>query len=134
MFVSKKLLLIFLSLIIFGCVRDRVKSYNILYRFKGKVKVQFNLDTKSASNVFLAGSFNDWTIPKYEKEMFSDSELRPYPMKKNSDGLWTVIVLLSPGMHYYKYWVDGMRWQLDETSHEKRQDLSGDWKNIVIVK
>ncbi len=132
----KKLLLIvvIISLVFSGCIRDRIKPYTILYRFKGKVKVQFNLDAKSATKVYLAGNFNDWTVPKYEEETFSDSEFRPYPMKKNSDGLWTVVVSLSPGMHYYKYWVDGMRWQLDEASHEKRQDLSGNWKNIVIVK
>jgi 5'-AMP-activated protein kinase regulatory beta subunit len=67
---------------------------------KNKVKTKNGSTTKfcccatEAENVFLAGTFNDWSIDAT-------------PMKKGKDGHWTVSLELPPGRHEFKFVVDG---------------------------
>lgn len=114
-------------------VKDRVKPYVVLYPDRGKQVVRFNYHAPSASSVYVAGDFNNWTVPRYQDEEFKSSEERSHKMRRDGD-YWVAEVPLTPGLHYYKYYVDMMYWRVDEASHEKTQTLSGDWKNIIIVK
>ncbi|MFW5708514.1 MAG: glycogen-binding domain-containing protein [Bacteroidota bacterium] len=53
---------------------------------------------KEAQNIFLSGTFNNWSTMQL-------------PMKKTTDG-WSMCIELTPGKHLYKYIVDG-RWMTD---------------------
>ena len=64
-----------------------------------QIFVQFRFDSKDARDVALAGSFSDW---------------RPsYPMQRSSDGVWTLVLPITPGVHDYSFVVDGERWVPD---------------------
>ena len=54
----------------------------------------FSITQPDAKKVLLAGDFTDW-------------QERPIPMVKDTDGLWTATVKLSPGQHTYLFIVDG---------------------------
>lgn len=61
-------------------------------------RVTFKIHAPDASNVFLAGDFNDW-----------DTGSLPLRQgKKNGDGLWRLAVYLEPGRHQYRFIVDGL--------------------------
>ena len=55
---------------------------------------RFSCVAPAASEVFLAGSFNDW-------------DPTATPMVKDAEGHWDVAVTLTPGRHEYKFVVDG---------------------------
>lgn len=122
-----------LILSLVSCIQDRVKPYVLEERDRGKVRVRINFRAPSARDVYVAGTFNDWTVPRYKDEEFNHPELRPYRMEKHGE-IWTVSVPMSPGIQYYRFYVDFMYWRIDETSHEKTQTMNGDWRNIAFVR
>ena len=81
----------------------------------GDGKVTFNYNG-SGSEVYLAGSFNNWSTSATK-------------MTKNSDGVWSATVDLEPGVYEYKYVVDG-EWILDPNN-----GVSGgyDGNSVVVV-
>jgi hypothetical protein len=64
-----------------------------------RIYVQFRFDAEDAHDVALAGSFSDWQPS--------------YPMQRTSDGVWTVLLPITPGVHDYVFVVDGQRWVPD---------------------
>jgi pullulanase len=54
----------------------------------------------SATSVAVAGSFNDWSTSANK-------------MTKGSDGVWSLTMTLEPGVHEYKFVVNGSSWKLD---------------------
>jgi hypothetical protein len=54
----------------------------------------FACDSDTATTVFLAGSFNDWSPAAT-------------PMTRDRDGHWTASLPLGPGRYEYKFVVDG---------------------------
>lgn len=63
------------------------------------IYVQFRLEGVAASDVALAGSFSEWQPTHH--------------MQQTGDGLWTVLIPLTPGVHDYGFVVDGERWLAD---------------------
>ena len=63
------------------------------------VKVRFDLMSRLAREVFLAGDFNDWNP-------------NALPLKRKDGSLWTTEVSLEPGAHEYLFVVDGS-WETD---------------------
>ncbi len=75
--------------------------------FKGKAdkqSVEFSYFAPEAKKVSLAGDFNAWDV-------------KSHPMKKGFDGIWRIIVQLSPGKHEYKYFVDD-QWVQELPCHD----------------
>jgi hypothetical protein len=64
----KRFLGIPLILLLVSCVQDRVKPYVLQERSQGKVLVKINFRAPSARDVYVAGTFNDWTVPRYKDE------------------------------------------------------------------
>ena len=64
-----------------------------------KKRKQFRLEAPEAEAVCLAGRFNHW-----------DPTARP--LKRNGKGVWETRVSLEPGVHEYRFVVDGV-WQDD---------------------
>lgn len=54
----------------------------------------FTLQAPGAAAVLLAGSFTDW-------------EQHSIPLRRDSNGTWTIAVRLQPGKHEYLFIVDG---------------------------
>ena len=65
-----------------------------------KFKETFQLFDPQASSVTLVGDFTGW-------------EKRPIALNKQKDGTWTTTVPLDPGVHEYRFIVDG-QWRDDD--------------------
>ncbi|RKP21536.1 hypothetical protein ROZALSC1DRAFT_27071, partial [Rozella allomycis CSF55] len=79
------------------------------------VKFEFK-PTNSPSQVYLAGSFNDWEATKDK-------------LTKQDDGLWTLEMDVPPGKVCYKFVVDD-EWLIDE-SKPKETDDNGFVNNVM---
>ena len=62
-------------------------------------KVPFKLLAPEAQNVSLAGVFNNW-------------DLNSHLLKKDSKGMWKIVIDLMPGRYEYRFLVDG-QWKND---------------------
>jgi cyclomaltodextrinase / maltogenic alpha-amylase / neopullulanase len=84
----------------------------------GDVAVTFSCEAPSASGVYLAGDFNGW----------SDSA----ELMKNTDGVWTSVLNLSPGDYMYKFVIDGA-WTADSGNPNSSDDGFGGQNSLVHV-
>jgi hypothetical protein len=64
-----------------------------------KTKQMFSYRAPTAMSVLLAGDFTHW-------------QSEAIPMKRGKDGLWKATAELDPGVHHYRFLVDG-QWQDD---------------------
>lgn len=83
-------------------------------------KVDFVLEAPNAGQVYLAGSFNDWSPEKH-------------PMKKNGNGTWRRSLMLPVGAYEYKFVVDG-RWIEDPDNERRCANCFGSLNSIVQVR
>jgi hypothetical protein len=83
-------------------------------------KVKFSYYDPYASSVNLAGSFNGWS---------KDAN----PMVKNSDGVWTLEISLSPGTYQYKYVVNGSSWVEDPYGFDYTDDGFGGLNSVITL-
>ena len=72
------------------------------------------------SSVNLAGEFNSWSTS-------AD------PLKKSSDGTWTITKKLAPGRYAYKFVIDGGTWKTDPAAKESVDDGFGGKNGIIVV-
>ena len=86
---------------------------------KRTVVVRFRLPYLPASEVFLAGSFNDW-----DPQMF--------PMTEAEGGGWIKDVALSPGTHGYRFVADGA-WMADPGNPRVQPDPFDGLDSVVEV-
>jgi 1,4-alpha-glucan branching enzyme len=70
---------------------------------QGAVEVTFSFNASVNSEVFLAGSFNDWDSNSTQM------------LLNNQTGNYELVLLLQPGYYEYKFIVNG-NWILDETN------------------
>lgn len=84
--------------------------------------VQFVFVSGDASRVTLVGDFNDW-----------DPAATPLRRVSN-DGIWSVVVPLTPGRYTYAFVVDGERWLPDETAPRAPADEFGGEKSVLFVR
>ncbi len=82
-------------------------------------KVEFVLDAPEAKAIFLAGTFNDWSVEKH-------------PMKKSHEQRWEKTLTLAPGSYEYKFFVDG-RWTEDPQNERRCTNIFGTLNSIVKV-
>ena len=79
----------------------------------------FRLDAPFASEVYLAGEFNDWSPTAN-------------PMEKGEDGVWQITLELMPGKYEYKFVVDGT-WMEDPENPDMVPDPYGGHNSVVTV-
>lgn len=79
--------------------------------------VTFSIFAPNAENVYLAGTFNDW----------SDSK---HPLKKDRKGNWKKRLKLVAGKHEYKFIVDG-EWTTDPENEESENNSLGSTNSIL---
>ena len=70
----------------------------LMVRIASAKDQEFRFEKPDAQSVALAGEFNQW---------------HAQAMSKQSDGTWTITVSLSPGLHAYKFLVNGTDWLFD---------------------
>ena len=88
-----------------------------VYALKDSLTV-FRLDGfKKANQVFLSGSFNNWST-------------QGYAMKRDDNG-WVLAIPLAAGRHEYKFIVDG-RWMRDPFNNQKIPDNAGDFNSVFF--
>jgi 1,4-alpha-glucan branching enzyme len=85
-----------------------------------KKKESFTYFAPTAENVMLAGDFTDW-------------EQHPITLKKSKTGTWTATVPLEPGMHEYRFLVDG-QWRDDAECSLRRPNAFGEQNCVREVK
>lgn len=73
---------------------------------------------ESAKDVYLSGTFNEWSTLKTR-------------MIKTDSG-WYALVSLLPGKHQYKYIVDG-RWKEDSRNNHREDDGQGGYNSVYFV-
>jgi len=84
-----------------------------------KKKTAFKLHAPEATQVFVAGCFNDWNPAAN-------------PLVQDEAGTWTCTVMLEPGEHQYRFVVDGA-WCDDPMALERRPNDFGCENCIIIV-
>ncbi|MEW6364106.1 MAG: glycogen-binding domain-containing protein [Acidobacteriota bacterium] len=82
-------------------------------------KTEFALDMADATAVYLVGDFNQWGTAEVK-------------MKKDKQGIWRAKVQLEPGIHQYKFLVDG-RWIEDPSNPETTGDPFGGRNSVITV-
>jgi 1,4-alpha-glucan branching enzyme len=74
-------------------------------------KETFSYTDAQAQSVSLVGDFTDW-------------EQNAIPLKKQKGGAWKATVSLGPGVHEYRFLVDG-EWRNDQECQIRRQNNFG---------
>jgi 1,4-alpha-glucan branching enzyme len=87
--------------------------------FDLRKEVFFELDANAAKEVLLAGDFTNW-------------EKKPIKLRKAEHGAWFATVRLAPGVHHYKFVVDG-KWQTDPCAAANCPNSYGTCDSIVKI-
>jgi hypothetical protein len=91
----------------------------VLAAAPGAIYVQFRLEAGAASSVALAGSFSDWQ-PTHR-------------MQQSADGVWTVLLPLTAGVHDYGFIVDGEQWVADPYAPEVDDGFGGVNSRLTVL-
>lgn len=87
---------------------------------KGRKRVEFTLRATPGSKVFLGGTFNSW-------------EYKRKPMKDGGkDGVFRAICMIPPGLHEYKFHVNG-GWCVDPENPNFCQNQFGTLNSVLEV-
>lgn len=85
----------------------------------GRRRVTFTLRADSGSEVYLGGTFNDWDYLKK-------------PLKEAEKGIFRGVCMLSPGIHEYKFHINGT-WCVDPENPNFCQNLYGSLNSLIEV-
>lgn len=83
------------------------------------VFVHFRIDAPDASEVRLAGDFTKWQPT--------------YTLHESVAGIWSAIVPLEPGVHYYAFFVDGARWVPDPHAAQVDDGFGGVNSRLAVL-
>ena len=81
--------------------------------------ILFTYEDANASEIFLAGSLNDWNSEKDK-------------LVKDENGIWNIKMKLSEGSYTYKFVVDG-NWNFDQTNPDFEEDGYGGSNSVINV-
>jgi len=82
--------------------------------------VVFQFDAVDASNVAIAGTFNNWD-PSHDK------------LFNLGNGKWGITLYLEPGRYEYKFVIDGNDWVEDPNAIEFVDDGYGGKRSVIFV-
>jgi len=99
-----------------SAMKARLKKSEIS---QGRKEVLFEFYAPVASEVYLAGTFNDWSP-------------RSTPMLRQSDGRWSCRLMLLPGEYEYLFFVDG-QWLASPAATELVANPFGGCNCVVRV-
>ena len=87
---------------------------------KGEKRVRFEMKAESGSNVFVAGTFNNWDPTQYRM------------VDNPHGGIFAADVLLPKGRHEYKFIVNG-KWCEDPACTETTPNDCGSLNSVIQV-
>lgn len=87
---------------------------------EGAIEITFSFNATVDSEVFLAGSFNDW-----------DSTNTPMLLNKENNN-YEIVMYLKPGYYEYKFIVNG-NWILDETNPNFAANDFGTLNSVINI-
>ncbi len=101
---------------------ESVKKFkeSIMKSKSAEQSVEFAYHAPNAKKVCLAGKFNAWNT-------------KSLPMKKGNDGTWRIKIMLAPGKHEYKYFVDDA-WSENVPGAEMMTNAFGTHNYVMSVK
>jgi 1,4-alpha-glucan branching enzyme len=85
----------------------------------GKKRVAFKIAAPDASDIYVAGDFNDW-------------DRTSHPLKCNSRGMWNTSIALPPGKHEYRFLIDG-EWQNDPNCSTVVPNAFGSYNCAIVL-
>lgn len=83
-----------------------------------KGTIRFALKSETARDAKIAGSFSNW---------------QPIPMSKQKNGTFAVTVEAQPGLHEYKFILDG-QWVADPDNQNRSPNQYGSVNSIADVR
>jgi 1,4-alpha-glucan branching enzyme len=86
---------------------------------KNLASTEFVLHAPEATEVFLAGDFNDWNPQQYS-------------MRKFKNGTCTKKLKLKPGRYEYQFIVDG-NWRTDPANSERISTAFGSENSVISI-
>jgi 1,4-alpha-glucan branching enzyme len=86
---------------------------------KKLASTEFMITAPNASEIFLAGDFNDW-------------DPRQYSMRKFKNGNCTKKLKLKPGRYEYQFIVDG-NWCADPANPERQMTEFGSENSVICI-
>jgi 1,4-alpha-glucan branching enzyme len=84
----------------------------------GKKRVKFQIQAEKGSEVYIAGTFNNWSAKK-NKLAFKD-------------GVYSTSILLPKGRHEYKFVVNGV-WCVDPECAEWAPNGLGSLNSVIVA-
>jgi len=98
-----------------------LKTYDCPYVDKNRKSIEFIVHNDFASQITLAGSFNQWA---------PDTLL----MEPHQNGLWKIeIPLLPPGRHLYKFRIDDHLWMEDTDNPFREPDGIAGFNSVLVI-
>lgn len=85
---------------------------------KGKKRVNFSIRAEPGSEVYIAGTFNDWSPQKHKLIC--------------ANGVYSTSILLSPGRHEYKFVINDV-WCIDPECVEWAPNGFGSLNSVIVV-
>lgn len=98
-------------------IKSKQKSNITLKQIVKRRRVTFSFKATVANEVILMGDFNNWNPKKH-------------PMKNDGGGTWSKTVVLSPGEHEYKFFVDG-EWKKDPRNDQTCLNCFGTQNSVL---
>ena len=87
----------------------------------GSRLVQFVFVARDARRVTIAGDFNDWNLVATPLQ------------RAGAEGVWSIVLPLSPGRYRYAFVVDGKRWLPDAEAPRAPENEFGAESSVVLV-
>lgn len=122
---------------VWDSIKDRYEPYEFVGMEGNKVLVRFNFDSPSATEVWIAGSFNNWkadeSAPRYPSVGLDNDPV--IECERDPDtGFWTVTIPLEPGRYQFKYVLDrGRVWSEDMNTDTVDDGFGGNNSIIMVV-
>ncbi len=102
-------------------IKNAEKPLHLLQNvaFENKIEAVFELFNPSASQVFVAGSFNNW-------------QSKEIALTNCGGGEWSVALMLSPGRYEYRFIIDG-EWTSDPNAASQVPNGCGGFNSVIEV-
>ncbi len=88
-------------------------------RARAKAEITFRLEAPQATQVFIAGCFNEW-------------DPMANPLERDEEGTWSCTLAVEPGEHEYRFVVDGI-WCDDPANTVRCCNEFGTYNCVLIV-
>lgn len=92
-----------------------------------KKRISLSIELESGQDVFVAGSFNEWTLSDNRNK-----KMRKLKEDKEHQGLYSINMFLLPGSYEYKFFCDN-QWYLDPKAENKLLNPFGGFNSVLDV-